>query len=146
MTISTVIDKLLNHLRKKTYFNYLESNEKWLTKTGLFCLSYMIPIVTFMAILSTVIRAELSISLLWIPVAVCILSVPLRYAAEKMLALVKDTINKATTKLPSSSVLDVITVFIGTAGILILGYSIYSAIQEKNWDVFFNGLFIFITK
>jgi len=144
MNTTNLIDNLLKYLRKKTYFNFLESNENWLVKSGLFCLSYIIPILSIIATIAILVRAELNAVILWIPVIVCILSVLFRYTAEKMLSYVKDTINKATTKISSGALLDVLTVFIGFGGLVVLCASIYFAITTGDWNTFLSGVFMFI--
>lgn len=144
MNITTLVDKLLNYLRKKIYFDFLEYNENWLIKSGLFCLSYVIPVVTIITAITLLVRTNVSANILWISVVVCVLSVLYRYVAEKMLVYVKDTINKAVTRISSPVLLDVLTVCIGFSGLLVLGFSICFAIQGSDWNTFFSGLFLFI--
>ena len=136
---TNLIDRFLDSLRKKAFADFLETNESRIVKAGLICLSYVIPAVSLIAVISLLIRTDLEAGILLIPVAVCVASILLRYAAEKMLGCVKESIDNAKTQISSSSLLDVFTVFIGCFGILVLLASIAGG---KN--AFYVGIFVFI--
>jgi hypothetical protein len=133
-----IIDKGLNFLRAHTYLNFLEDNENWLVKIGLWSIYFIIPVL----ILILGINFELNVGYVLGAMFACLL---LGYIADKMLEYVKPTIANAETKIVSGSLLDVLSVVIGLAGVIAFGVSIYFAFKSEDFSIFVAGLFIWWT-
>ena len=130
-----LIDKGLNFLKTHTYLNFLESNENWLVKIGLWSIYFIIPIL----LLIIGIKFGLNVGYVLCAVFGCFV---LGYIADKMLEYVKPTIANAETKMVNGSLLDVLSVIIGLAGIVFFGVSIYRAVDFEDFSFFIAGLFV----
>lgn len=141
------IDKFLDFLKSKINIRFLENNETVLVQVGLFCLTYIIPVLSIFAGTFIGLRYGLGVKAVlsgWVLALICIF---LRYVADKMLPYTKSVLQKSPSQISSRSVLDIFTVSVGLAGVIYLIFSIYNIFTARTvavgFDSFLSGLIVF---
>lgn len=142
---ASLIDKFFQWLKKTTYNNFLENNEKWVNKASL-SLMYFIAAMSLITAIVMLLKYDALNTRHVLAAGFCglLITLVLQYVAAKSLPCLNLMVHNTPVKLSSTSVLDIVALAAGILGIASLIGGLISAIASENFGLFIIGIGLFI--